>query len=137
MPDLSTKTIPSGRRWWRVLGIGFAGLVLLLVFTGLIENWRGQHAWERFRSEWQAKGAPFELAAVIPAPVPSEENFAATPLLAPLLGYYRVAGQSVQWNDPKGNEHARQFGDVFKSVGKKKAPPFGIWQAAQFTDLQP
>ena len=49
------------------------------------ENWRGKHAWERYRREREAKGDRFEWSAIVPPSVPDDQNFAATPLFAELF----------------------------------------------------
>ena len=80
-------------RWlcsWRTLRRILAGLAMAITLIALLyaeENWRGKRAWENFKREWEAKGERFDLAAFIPKPVPDEQNFAMTPLLAPLLDY--------------------------------------------------
>lgn len=129
-------TAPPPRRFWRIVAISVGTLVTVVTLAGLFENWRGQRAWNQFRAEWEAKGERFDLASSIPQPVPYEENFATTPLLAPLLDYYRAPGQPVRWNNPKGNERARALGSPFSNDRKRKMPPFGQWQAATFTDLE-
>ncbi|MCH2061251.1 MAG: hypothetical protein MK183_11550, partial [Verrucomicrobiales bacterium] len=52
------------------------------------ENWE---TWDAFRKHWQEKGEVFDYRVHIPGTVPSEKNFAHTPLLKPLLEY--------DWND--------------------------------------
>ena len=47
-----------------------------------IENYRGRRAWEACRRELLAAGEKLDLADFVPAPVPDEQNFAMTPLLA-------------------------------------------------------
>jgi hypothetical protein len=114
--------VPSPRRssllkrlvLWALAGVGF--LILLVV---VIENWRGKRAWNKFRAEWEGKGEQFELAAVIPKPVPDEQNFAMTPFLAPLLDLNYVQGQA-RWNDPDG-KIALALGNVFKTTPRKNA----------------
>ena len=62
------------------------GLFALACFATLIalvyaeEDWRGWHAWNQFKHEWEAKGEHFDMASVTPAPVPDEQNFALTPI---------------------------------------------------------
>ena len=68
------------RLGWTVLTL----IVLVLAFVGE-ENWRGKHAWEKYRHEREAKGDRFEWSAIVLPPVPDAENFAATPLFAELF----------------------------------------------------
>jgi len=51
-----------------------------LVYTE--EDWRGGHAWQKFKQEWEAKGEKFDMAGVTPPPVPEDQNFALTPIVA-------------------------------------------------------
>ena len=44
-------------------------LVGLAVFVSLFyaeEDWRGWHAWQKFKREWEAKGEKFDFASVVP-----------------------------------------------------------------------
>ena len=68
------------RLGWTVLTL----IVLVVAFVGE-ENWRGKHAWEKYRHEREAKGDRFEWSAIVLPPVPDAENFAATPLFAELF----------------------------------------------------
>ena len=62
----------------------FATLVALFYAE---ENWRGKRAWENYKHEWEAKGERFDLASVVPVPVPTEQNFAMTPIAYSSYGY--------------------------------------------------
>jgi len=64
--------------------IVIALVVLVLAFYGE-ENWRGKHAWEKYRHDREAKGDSFEWSAIVQPPIPDAENFAATPLFAELF----------------------------------------------------
>ena len=68
------------RLGWTVLTL----IVLVLAIIGE-ENWRGKHAWEKYRLEREAMGDRFELSAIVPPPVPDADNFAATPAFAELF----------------------------------------------------
>ena len=46
------------------------------------EDWRGWHAWNKFKHPWEAKGERFDRASVIPPTVPDDQNFALTPIVA-------------------------------------------------------
>ena len=87
--------------------------------------------WNEFRKQWQAKGEVFDYRAHIPAPVPSEKNFAHTPLLKPLLEY--------DWNDdmseaePSNPAQHSKATSLFELPGT--GPSLGRWQAGQAVDL--
>jgi hypothetical protein len=57
-----------------------ACLATLIALFYAEEDWRGWHAWNQFKQAWEAKGEPFDLASVVPPPVPDEQNFAMTPI---------------------------------------------------------
>ncbi len=101
---------------WRLLRwacLLFAGLVTLLALLWGIENYRGRHAWEACRKELLAAGEKLDLADFVPAPVPDEQNFAMTPLLAPLFDYLpesQRTATSGRWRDTNAFEHAHFLG---------------------------
>lgn len=137
MSDSSiTAQSPSPfRRFAKFAFFGIVALILLALLVASIETWRGRRAWEKFRAEWEAKGERFEIAPLIPKPVLPEENFAMTPLLAPLLDYdRRIPGK---WRDPAGWKRANALGGAITSDRDRKAPKTGNWQTATFTELQP
>ena len=69
-------------RWLLITG---ASLVVLIALFYAEENWRGKHAWEKYKREREAKGDSFEWSAIVPPPVPDDQNFAMTPLFAELF----------------------------------------------------
>ena len=69
-------------RWLLITG---ASLVVLVALFYVEENWRGKHAWEKYKREREAKGDHFEWSAIVPPPVPDDQNFAMTPLFAELF----------------------------------------------------
>ena len=132
---------PAGRKrsflaqMLKFASFGTCVLLLLALAAWLFENWRGASAWKAFRTEWESKGERFDLAAFKPPAVPDEQNFAMTPLLAPMLDYQRRPGRPAQWRDPVGREMAQALGSPFKGSGHAKVPPMGQWQSATFVDL--
>ena len=70
-----------GRSFKRFL-FRLACFVTLIALIYAEEDWRGWHAWQKFKQEWEAKGEQFDLASVIPPPVPDDQNFALTPIVA-------------------------------------------------------
>ena len=57
-----------------------ACLVTLIALFYAEENWRGKHAWEKFKREQEAKGEHFDFASIVPPPVPDDQNFAMAPI---------------------------------------------------------
>jgi hypothetical protein len=121
------------RRFVKFAFFGILALILLSLLLAGFENWRGRRAWEKFRTEWEARGEQFDMAAFIPKPVPPEQNFAMTPLLAPLLDYDRR--NPAKWRDPAGRDRANAVSGALGNYPGRKAPPPGNWQTATLIDL--
>jgi len=71
----------SGRVMRRCL-FGAACLATLSGLLFAVENWRGKRAWEKCRREQEAKGEVLDWNALIPAPVPDEQNIYKAPKMA-------------------------------------------------------
>jgi hypothetical protein len=71
--------LPKSKRWRRRI-IALGGFVLLVALFYAEEDWRGERAWEIFKSEWEAKGEKFDFKDFIPPPVPDDQNFAMAPI---------------------------------------------------------
>ena len=129
-------------RWlcrWRNLkrlAIGCGCLLLLLILLRVEENWRGKRAWDNFRREWEAKGEKFDFKAFVPPPVPADQNFALTPIVASCYGNIL---------DTNGNRICPPTTNVVNrlelriygtgaSVGKD--PTNGSWSKGTLTDLR-
>lgn len=78
------------RRWWRPNWRIFrrlaAGAAVLALFLSLIvvafygyQNWRSRRAWVAFQQELKQRGEPLDLSALLPGPVPDDQNFARSP----------------------------------------------------------
>jgi hypothetical protein len=59
---------------------GLACFVTLIALFYAEEDWRGWHAWSQFKHAWKAKGERFDMASVVPSPVPDDQNFAMSPV---------------------------------------------------------
>lgn len=95
---------PSRLRLWLKRGtFTLAVLITLLAAVVVFENWRGHRAWQQYRAEQEAKGEVFDWRKLVPAPVPDEQNFAQTPLLAKLTDYtYDPQRGEAVFADPEG-----------------------------------
>tara|TARA_B100001750_G_scaffold199120_1_gene172577 strand:+ start:3533 stop:5020 length:1488 start_codon:yes stop_codon:yes gene_type:complete len=103
-----------------------AGLCCLLEGCGTPEK-----TWTDFQKEWEARGEKFDYRVFVPAPIPSEKNFAHTPLLKALF--------EEEWNselteskpvDPKRHEQA---GELLKI--EEDLPAIILWPRGQRVDL--
>jgi hypothetical protein len=114
------------------LGFAFVVLATLLFLVVAFENYRGKRAWLAYKAEMEAKGERLDIESQRPPPVPDEQNFAMTPLLAPLLDYqFDPKTKQVQWRDTNASERPKNlFGwrrhAEFRSAG---------WRGGEFFDL--
>jgi hypothetical protein len=117
------KPRPSGlRRVWRVLRVLIFVAVCLATLLFLInaeENWRAGRLWQRCRQELEARGEKLDVKDFLPAPIPPDQNFAATPLLAPALARKNT-------KNPVDLRQGR----------KANPPPTGSWRLGRLTDWQ-
>ena len=92
-------------RWlcsWRTLRrvlIGLAWLVTLVALFHGEENWRGRRAWDQYRRALEAQGAQLDFKALVPKPVPDEQNFAAAPVIKSWFEKHGPAGVDQKWED--------------------------------------
>jgi len=110
----------------------FACLVLLVALFYAEEDWRGWHAWNQFKHQGEAKGERFDLGSVIPAPVPDDQNFALTPI---------VASCYSSMLDANGHVISPRDTNVIDRL-KMEVPPdnskqIGNWQKSTGSELQP
>jgi hypothetical protein len=112
----------------------FLGAVALVIATFYaFEGIRGMRAWRKAKARLDALGIPTDFKSLAPPPVPDSENFAMTPLLAPLSDYTLVQKSSGSlgpvWRDPAGYRRAMEF-NAFKP-----AQPLATWRLGMATDM--
>ncbi len=76
---LLVRCLCSWRNVKRLL-FGLACLATLFALFHAVENWRGYRGWRNLEREANAKGERFDMASIIPAPVPDDQNFALAPI---------------------------------------------------------
>ena len=109
-----------------------ACLITLVALYYAQENWRGHRAWESFRHDAVTKNEPVEVQAIIPPPVPDEQNVAAAPL-------FKELGNGF---DPGPNGHGlTNAADrlKFSHTRHNEKPPedaVANWQKGRRTDLK-
>ncbi len=122
---------------WRTVRRALLGLACLVTLIGLFyaeENWRGKHAWERHRQEWETKGEKFTVASLVPPPVPDDQNVALTPLLKSPLDYTRVEGRAV-WRDTNAWRRLQNISANLQR-GQTNRLTLGILEKGTFADLE-
>jgi len=83
MKRLRFSLLRSPKFWQRTI-FSFALLASLAAAVYLVENYRGEAAWERYRSSAAARGVKLDFREFIPPPIADEENFMKAPLLREL-----------------------------------------------------
>ncbi len=108
-----------------------AALATLIALAYAVENWRGRRAWTQFQREWEAKGERFNLADVIPPPVPDDENFFMTKPWEP----FRFNRTNAPWQGADETSGNRPVLDAF---GPKSGivPNLGSQAKGTRTDLK-
>ena len=122
---------------------GFACFATLLALFYAEEDWRGWHAWNKYKSEWEAKGEKFGFKDFVPPPVPDDQNFAMAPIFD---ATDKLA--SRKWRNAHRNPHPdngewwdtnlvdplqMEVAGYYLGVGNQ--PSSGYWAAGTFTDL--
>src|SRR5271154_4843808 len=89
---------------WKMAGrflFAIACLITLAALWIIEENWRGKRDWDAYVREHEASGERIGIQPLIPPPVPDEQNFAMTPLLAQTFhdtdgSYRRALGEKLK-----------------------------------------
>ncbi len=122
---------------------GLACFATLIALFYAEEDWRGWHAWNSFKHEWEAKGEHFDLASVTPAPVPEEQNFAMTPIWVESMKAVLGPKRSRQWFGDKFAENGRTnftnrlLLNLQRENRWNDSPTNGDWARGTTTDLKP
>ena len=112
-----------------------ASIILLITLFYAVEGLRGMRVWRKTKADLEAKGERFDWKSLAPAPVPDAENFAMTPLLAPLLDYvpnpHAKPGEATV--KPRDQAAVDRLTNL-KFTGDNP-PSQGAWRLGQATDL--
>ena len=121
--------------WQRGL-FAVACCVTLMALFYAEEDWRGWHAWNQFKHEWEAKGEKFAFTDFVPAPVPDDQNFAFAPVVASC--YAMMLDKSGHEINPRNtNVVNRLYLDIVDYGLRSDGPTNrGNWFLAQKTDLR-
>jgi tetratricopeptide (TPR) repeat protein len=127
-------------RWlfsWRNLKRALMALGCLTILAALFyceEDYRGWHAWQSFKQQEEAKGERFDFASVVPPPVPDDQNFALTPIVASCYeGGLTKEGKVVKPFNT--NVVDRLAISAYDSATWPFDPTNGYWARGTFTDL--
>lgn len=107
-------------------------LIALITAVGILiteENWRGKRAFENYKREAEKKGERFDLADLIPAPVPDDENFFKDSFVA------RILNPSPNLANNAGLADREEF-NIFRGDSENWPTRDGSWQKGNVTDLE-
>jgi hypothetical protein len=119
-----------------------ACFVTLIALFYAEEDWRGWHAWNQFKHEWEAnKGERFDFTSVVPPPVPDDRNFAMAPIWVESMRAVLGPKNSRLWFGNQFNGRTN-FGDRLEMPFVRDSSDWptnggGSWQKARLTDLHP
>ena len=123
-----------GRRFKRFL-FRLACFVTLIALVYTEEDWRGWHAWQKFKQEWEAKGEKFDMAGVTPPPVPEDQNFALTPIVA--SSYEAMLDKAGHEVRPRNTNIVDRLSMItWRDNHWAQKPTFDGWQASKKSDLK-
>ena len=106
-------------RWLRRELILLAWVLTVIALFRGEETWRGRRAWNQYRHELEAKGEQLDFAALVPKPVPDEQNFASTPAIRSWF-----AKRTSQDSDPKRADNLEpKWHDPYSRVAARVVPP--------------
>lgn len=122
---------------------GLACFATLIALFYAEEDWRGWHAWNQFKHEWEAKGEKFDFKDFVPPPVPDDQNFALAPIWVESIKAVLGPERSRPWFGDKYAENGRtNFTDrldlnLWRNNGWNDSPTNGDWARETTTDLKP
>jgi len=143
-PQPSTWQRSTTRRFfcwlfsWRTLRRGLVALACVATLVALfyaVEDWRGKRAWEKFKRECEAKGFSFDRASVIPPPVPADQNFALTPIVA--SSYAQHLDENARKLHPWNTNVVNRLRMPRVLSGDKEPDGIGNWQKSIPSNLKP
>lgn len=114
--------------------IGFAVLATLIGLFYAQEDWRGWHAWQKFKHEWEAKGERFDRASVVPPPVPDDQNFALTPIVT--SSYLHVLDKTGHQIQPANTNTVNRLKMETAHNNNWPTNSTGNWQKSTVSDLK-
>ncbi len=121
-------------RTWRGVRrilIGLAWFVALIALFHGEENWRGRRAWNQCRRDIEARGEPLDYRALIPKPVPDEQNFAATPAIKSWFETKTASDNVPSWGDEYGQVGDRVHAPKAKgATASRNLADLAGWEAA-------
>src|SRR5438445_4695604 len=120
-PEGASTSFRAWLRSWRY----FIWLLIAAILVALFyaeENWRGKRAWKKYKNQLEARGERLDPAAFIPPAVPVSENFAMTPVLAPLFEF--IPG-TQKWRSTNALAAIQGFAPAYDAASRVIKTPKG------------
>ncbi len=132
---LLVRCLCSWRNLKRLL-FGLACLATLLALFHAVENWRGYRGWRNLEREAHAKGERFDMASIMPAPVPDDQNFAMAPIFEGVRHEMDPVWRRAH-TGPGGFTNANTFTlTPYRTNGSSGVFSVGGWTKNERTDLR-
>ena len=129
---------PKTKWRWRLLRWGLIGLAVLSTLAAILiteENWRGKRAWENYKREAETRGERFDLASVIPPPVPDDQNFYFAPIVASALNWNRNQNTGTLEQSDVHVVNRMNF-NLYRGNPETWPTNGGNWQKGKLTELK-
>ena len=111
------------------------GLAMLALTSLTTVNGDARKAYEKDRARDEAAGESYDMLKLLAPVVPDDQNFAMTPLLAPLLNYTRDE-TGVHWPQSEHDDKVPpRLGLSFTNGGSMRPPDTGNWEVQTSIDL--
>lgn len=133
-PHHSQSEVKQWFRAWRYLFYLLGLIAVVLVFYGE-EDWRGYYAWQQYKEQTTAHGGRIEAESFIPPPVPDEENFAMSPVLAPLFDFEPGTQHWRDTNAPRAFQPLTSRFEAAANLVKQPSVPRANTWVRPATDL--
>jgi hypothetical protein len=138
IPGISVRRGLRGCCSWRMLRRTVLAVACVTTFIALfyaVENWRGHRAWATFQRAGMADGERYQIADMVPAPVPDEQNMAMAPIFVESLDrFWNPDTRQTALRDT--NTRDRLQISVYGTQTGGSAPSVGGWVMAQPIDLR-
>ena len=123
---------------WRTIKRGLFALAFLVLLTALFyaeEDWRGKWDLENYQHKLEAKGEKYDFKSFVPPPVPDDQNFALTPIVAGCYSF--LLDKSGHRIEPEStNVVDRLEITIFHNYDCNNEPTNSGWERGQITDLK-
>src|SRR5882724_6152715 len=124
-------------RHFRLTLFVLACLIALIILFYAEEDFRGWYAWHQFKQQEEAKGENFNHLSFAPPPVPDDQNFALTAIIA--TSYNWLLDKNGKLLNPRPTNYTDRLSMSRESSGFYDSVPwptnYADWAKEKTTDL--